>query len=428
VSRLAAPPRLRLDAGLGDALAGIAACATARSAAREERRLLEQWGLPTEGVACLSVRSAFDLLLTGLRLPAGAEVAFTAITHPDMAVVARAHGARVVSLDLDADTLAPTPAALAAISPATRVVVVAHLFGGRVDLEALVRRTRSHGALLVEDCAQALRGPSDRGDVRADVSLFSFGAIKTATAFGGALIRIHDAALLAAVRDAQALLQRQSRPAQLARVLKFSGLVLVGRPLPYGLLLRGLALSGRDPDVFVNGLVKAFPRQSAVDDGRTADDATTQLLRRIRRAPSAPLLALMRRRLRRFDHDRLARRAAYGARASAALPAALRQPGRLALDPTHWVFPVLAADPDALVRALRSEGVDAARGTSSIDAITASGRGTQPYQARELMAHIVFVPVYPELGEAGLARHLDALRRAAAAQPSQLGAPTVVPA
>ena len=417
MSPLAVAPRLRLDAGLRDAAAGIAACASAASAEREEQRLLEQWGLPTEGIACLSVRSAFDLLLTALGLPAGAEVAFTAITHPDMALVARAHGARIVPLDLDADTLAPTPAALAAIGPATRVVVVAHLFGGRVDLSELARRTRRHGTLLVEDCAQAFRGPADHGDELADVSLFSFGAIKTATAFGGALVRIGDATLRAAVRDAQARLPRQPRRARLATVLKHSGLLVLGRPLPYGLLLRGLALSGRDADAFVNGLVKAFPHR--LDDSSTTDE----FLRRLRRAPSAPLLRLMRRRLRCFDHERLARRATYGELAGAALPATLRQPGRHARDRTHWVFPVLAGDPDALVRELRDAGVDAARATSSIDAIT--GAGPIPTKARAVMDRIVFVPVYPELGEAGLTRHLDALREAAS-QTAELDASELV--
>ena len=201
-------------------------------------------------------------------------------------------------------------------------------------------------------------------------------------------------------------------------MLKHLGLLVLGRPLPYGLLLRGLALSGRDADAFVNGLVKAFPHR--LDDASTTDE----FLRRLRRAPSAPLLRLMRRRLRRFDHERLARRATYGELAGATLPVTLKQPGRLALDRTHWVFPVLAADPDALVRELRDAGVDAARGTSSIDAIT--GAGPIPTRACAVMDRIVFVPVYPELGEAGVTRHLDALREAAASQTAKLDASELV--
>ena len=255
-------------------------------------------------------------------------------------------------LDLDAATLAPTAEALdEAIGPATRVVVVAHLFGGRIDLAPIAAHARAQGALLVEDCAQALRGPADHGDTLADVSLFSFGAIKTATALGGALVRIADPQLRAAVVDAQRRRPRQARPEQLAKLLKFSGLLLVGRPLLYGLLLRALALAGRDADAFVNGVVKAFPSGAvALDEHRTA-----RLLDRVRRSPSAPLLALVRRRLRRFDHERLARRAAFGELASAALPHGLVHAGRLAADRTHCL-------PGARGRPGRPGGGPAGRG------------------------------------------------------------------
>ena len=46
------------------------------------------------------------------------------------------------------------------------------------------------GLLLLEDCAQSLRGPPDRGDESADVSMFSFGSIKTCPALGGALLYV----------------------------------------------------------------------------------------------------------------------------------------------------------------------------------------------------------------------------------------------
>jgi perosamine synthetase len=426
VKRFAVAPRLRLDLGVRDLAAGVAYCAVATDARREEQRLLDCWGAPGEGIACLSVRSAFDLLLSALRLPVGSEVAFTASTHPDMPRIATAHGLRIVALDLDPDTLAPTAEALSVIGPDTRLVVVAHLFGGRVELGPISERARSQGALVIEDCAQAFRGPLDRGDLLADVSLYSFGAIKTATALGGALVRIRDASLLAAVRDAQAGLERQTRRRYLAKLLRFSGLLFVGRPLPYGLLLHALAAAGRDPDVVVNGLVKAFPHAQA--EPGADDEQAAELLRRIRRQPSAPLLALVHRRLRRFDAGRLERRAAFGERARRALPEALRHVGGHASYRTHWVFPVLAADPAALVEVLRGEGVDASRGTSSIEVVRSSPGAPIAHAAQRMMDRVVFVPVYPELGEQGLERHLEALRLAALSQPAVSSTPGLVPA
>jgi len=408
MSPLAVEPRLRLDIGIRDLVAGALACVLATDALRQERELLEEWGLP-DGIACLSIRSAFDLLLRALALPPGSEVAFSAVTHPDMPRIARAHGLRVVPLDLDPATLAPSAEAVeAAIGPGTRLVVVAHLFGTRVDLDPLARRCAEVGALLVEDCAQTIRGPRDHGCEIADVSLFSFGVIKTATALGGALVRVREPALRQAIRAEQERLPRQARSHHLGRILKCTGLVVVGRPLPYGLMLRVVAILGRDPDAFVNGLVRAFPPASGDESESTQ---TEELLSRIRRGPSAPLLALVRRRLSRFDMSRLEHRANRGERLVSALPASLVHPGAAARLRTHWVVPIVAPDPEALVWSLRAAGFDAARATSSIEAVAAPADRPDlvPRAAEALLAGIVFVPAPPELARSRLRRLVAAL-------------------
>src|SRR6266545_7787405 len=83
-------PRLHLDVSLADL--GFALCASVGARRGErEARLLRTWGDP-QGMVCLSVRSAFDLLLDALALEPGDEVAFTAVTHPDMVRIAEAHG------------------------------------------------------------------------------------------------------------------------------------------------------------------------------------------------------------------------------------------------------------------------------------------------------------------------------------------------
>jgi dTDP-4-amino-4,6-dideoxygalactose transaminase len=50
--------------------------------------------------------------------------------------------------------------------------------------------------LVVEDCAQAYCGTEFDGHPDADVAIFSFGPIKTATASGGGLLRVRDGELL----------------------------------------------------------------------------------------------------------------------------------------------------------------------------------------------------------------------------------------
>lgn len=396
-------PRLRLDVSFGDLFFAAGACVGARREAREAR-LLRSWGDP-QGVVCLSVRSAFDLLLTALSLAPGDEVAFSAVTHPDMVRIAEAHGLRALPVDLDPETLAPRADMLErAITSRTRLIVVAHLFGGRAELAPLVDVARRHGQLVVEDCAQCLRGPQERGHELADVSLFSFGAIKTATALGGALARVDDRHLAERMRARQERWPVQPRQEYALRVLKFVGLRVLGHPRVYWLFSRSLAAAGRDLDSVVNGAVRGFPGP--------------ELLRQIRRRPSAPLLALLARRLRRFDAARLEARARAGRLLGAALPPGVVRPGRTALDSTHWVFPVVTSDRAELIAALRRAGFDAAAATSSIASVSppCDRPDLRPEEADRTLAGVVFLPAYPELGDRELARLASAVAKAVDAE------------
>ena len=141
----------------------------------------------------------------------------SAVTIRDMVKVVEYHGLVPIPVDVDPHTLQPTPEdVLKAVSSRTRVLVVAHIYGTVSPLDALAAIARRHGILLIEDCAEALfraapfsstaaspprstsratgtllvePGRWFRGSASADVSMFSFGSIKTATALGGATLR-----------------------------------------------------------------------------------------------------------------------------------------------------------------------------------------------------------------------------------------------
>ncbi len=184
-------PRHRLDIGAADLWFGLRATVGRTDPDRAEAELLGRAGIADRGLVCLSVRSAWDLLLGVLDWPPDSEVLVSAITHPGMVAILQAHGLRAVPVDLDLDTLAPSVAALeAARTERTRGLLVAHLFGGRVDLAPVRRVARRHGLLLVEDSAQAFTGLASLAPSGADVSLFSFGLIKTASAAGGAVMTV----------------------------------------------------------------------------------------------------------------------------------------------------------------------------------------------------------------------------------------------
>jgi perosamine synthetase len=179
--------RHRLDISVEDISFGVLSCGWQLRREKLEAEVMRRCALEEEGLVCLSVRSGWDLWLGAQGLRAGDEVLVSAITHPDMIRIIHEHGLRAVPVDIDPETLAPRPWMLeAALTPRTRVVRVAHLFGGRMDLGGIAKFARKCGLLLVEDCAQAFQGPERMGDPVADVSMYSFGTLKTSTALGAA--------------------------------------------------------------------------------------------------------------------------------------------------------------------------------------------------------------------------------------------------
>jgi len=141
-------PRHRLDIGVCDLAFGLRATVLARNPDRHAAAVLEAAGLTDRGVVALSVRSAWDLALAALAWPAGSEVIMSAITHPDMITIIRAHGLVAVPADVDLTTLAPTVADLErARTERTRAVLVVHLFGGRMDLAPIADFSARRGLL-----------------------------------------------------------------------------------------------------------------------------------------------------------------------------------------------------------------------------------------------------------------------------------------
>jgi len=389
--------RHRLDVRPADLVCALAAMPTAdhKRAAGDVERL---WS--ADGLACYSVRSGFHMLLKALALPRGSEVLFTAVTHPDMPRLAQHHGLVPVPIDLEPATLAPRPELLLrAITDRTRMLVVAHLFGGRVDLARLAEICRSNGILLVEDCAQAFQGPAHTGGSLADVSMFSFGILKTATALGGAMLTVRVPELLGRMRSIQLRWPVQKRTAHLKRIVQTAVFVALTRPAAYALLARMAFALEIDFDRLVNSSARAFPA-----------GATGDLVRRLERRPSAPLLKLLARRLNTFDHARLLARAAAGEELAAILPSGFHV-GGLALDHTHWLFPIVADRPYETIAMARAAGFDGARAASSVKAISAPADrpDLEPVGAKAVMSRLVFLPAYPELPPGSLEKLASAV-------------------
>ena len=383
-------PRHRIDIGAADL--AYAARVTLRPADRLRLAGAVEgaWSPDGDALACLSARSAFDLVLSALALPSGGDVLVSAVTVPDMTRIVRGHGLVPVPVDLDPATLAPRADLLDRLrTERTVAVLVAHLFGGRFDMGPVTRFAAGHGLPVLEDCAQGFLGRGDTGAAPALASFFSFGPIKTSTALGGGLVRVRDEDVLSRIRALHSTWPVQGRSAFGRRLARVAMLGALQSPLAYGLVARAATAGGRTLDQVVGGSARSFPKGA-----------------RYRRQPSAPLLAVVLRRIADDDGRRLRARAARGEQVARALGAVAELPGAAQPRRTHWLFPVTVDDPPALVDRLRDEGFDASTATSALVAVPApEGRpDAEPAVARRMLERIVFLPVYPELPDAELGR------------------------
>lgn len=407
-------PRLTIDASFRDVRFALSACARTKDAERAARHAAESleaaWAPADGALAALSVRSAFSLYLSALDLPQGSEVLLSAVTIPDMPRLVREHGLVPVPVDIDPFTLAPRVVdAERAWSGRSRVFVVAHLLGGRVDLTPLAAWARARGVRLVEDCAQGFSAPNDHGARAADISLFSFGSIKTMTAFGGALAVVRDPAVLQRMRAAQARWPLQPTAKYAAKVARVGALMVAQRPGLYRGIERLAVLGGTTLDDIVLRAVRGFP----VPPG-----GTLRPLLQFR--PSGALLATLRHRLRTFDASALARRAEQGECAHRMLRHRTSLLGEGALARTHWLVAIAAAHRARLVRRGRALGLDLAAGASNIAAVPRPPERPElpALEAERFMSRIVFVPANASVPQSLFERLADllAMERIAARQ------------
>jgi len=346
--------------------------------------------------ACLSVRSGLDLLLKALELPPGSEVLVSALTIPDMVRIIEHHGLVAVPIDLHDEDVSPRVELLEKlVTEKTKAILVAQLFGVRFDLAPIVEFARQHNLILIEDCAQAFEGDRYRGHDEADVSMFSFGPIKTATALGGGIFRVKDETLLVRMRELQAAYPAQSRWFFRKRVLFYILLKILGGRLAFGLFVRTCRLFGKDFDEVLNGSIRNFPED--------------QFFASLREQPSFPLLRLIARRIRRYRNEDLDRRAARGALLASLLPPE-HCPGAASKPHSYWVFPLRVPDPPRIVAALREAGFDSTADSSMQPVEATDGRPeATPETARVLLKSAIFLPLYGQMSESEIRRMASVL-------------------
>ncbi len=390
--------RKRIEISPTDLFRGLGGCVLPGDRNQIENQIATDWQA-SDTVVCLSVRSGFDLLLHSAAWPPGSEIVMSGLTIPDMPRIVAANGLQAVGVDVDLHTLQPdTQGIRENITPQTRAIVIAHLFGGICDITPVLEIARAHNLLVIEDCAQAYVGSDYQGDERADVSMFSFGPIKTNTALAGAVLRVRNPALAAKMRHCQKHWKVQSRWNFAKRIAKYGFVKAIStRPL-CGAFYRFMKLFGKNHDGVASSMARGF--------------AGPGFFEKIRRQPSLPLLHLLHHKLATFDKANTDRRRQLGERFLRQMQPDCHVLGSAMTRQTYWVLPLLVDEPQALVQELWDAGFDASN-SCSLHAITQDEAST----AACLLRHIVFLPLHICMPEREIDRMASIVKRCSPGKP-----------
>ncbi len=330
------------------------------------------WPTQQPHIAMHSVRTAWDALLGAANWPVGSEIILSEANIPDMVRLIEAHGLVPVAVPLNPRTLEIEMGAVeAAISERTRAILVSPLFGSRMNLEKVGEIARRHKLLLVEDNAQGFSDTSFRGSPEADITLFSFGLIKTRTALGGAVVFARDEALLRALEKQTAHYPRVSTSTFYAKWARAVVLQCLSQPFLFGSLWRVLQWRGVNPDVRLSQMTRSMGGKD--------------LLVSVRRRPHRATLKLLRRRLQERGDEKTRKRIERGHAALRDLSCIL---GRDANYSFFWAIAVVVKDREALIERARQEGFDVSFRASSI---ACHGRVETAFS--RALGQVVFLPI-----------------------------------
>lgn len=330
-------------------------------------------------------RTIFDLYLQAMSFPLGSEVLMTAINIPEMSRILRYHGLIPVPVDLNLDTLAASPEAVEkAITPRTKCIVVAMVYGTRYDLGPIAEVAKRHRLPIFEDCAEGFCGIQYSGSSHAAVSMFSFGPIKTCTAFGGAVAVVRDPRLYSAMNAIHSQYPPQPNALYLKKVVKYAlGIIMLNIKFLHT-FVRPLARKVWDYKKFVVGLMRGFP-------------PSKDLLGKYRIQPAMGLLAFLHRRLKTFnpeDFEKSMRNLTEGQKILS--EGGIMVPGHLAEVRNFWLFPVIANNPAKSYDRLTDANVDAYRGISQLDAVEApvGSAYEEPRNVQQMFDKLVYLPLH----------------------------------
>lgn len=368
-------PRGKLDIPFSNILRGIRYCF---SAGLFPDPIYKSPVEKTPKLITLSVRTGFDLVLEALNFPPGTEILVTDINIPDMFNIISAHQLIAVPLSLNKYSLQINPEEIeAAIGPATKAILITHLFGGITPLNQIQEIANKHQLILLEDCAQAFQGNGYNGHPKSDVLMYSFGMIKTNTAITGAVIQINDHELYSRVNTLNNQLPIQKVSIYFKKLIKAMLISLLSRRIFYTFFYKIMSAGGKDFDQLLSSFTRGFPGNDP--------------LNKIRYRPCKPNQLLLEKRLSNFKEAQFSLRQKLFRDVLADLPKEI-QIGCSNLLNTNWVIPIECRYPEEMISHLHANGYDATAKASSLVRLPNSVR-TQEKPDQLLLTSLVYLPM-----------------------------------
>ena len=389
-------PRKKLDYSFVDILLALTMTIVHRLDKRKIINEIENFWPMENVIVELSVRTIFDSLLITKNFKKGSEVIMTGITIPDMVKIVESHGLKIVPIDVDMETLQLKKEALdKAISKKTVMIVVAHLFGSRMEMapvyEALDKRS---DVLIIEDCAQAYNGINGyTKQSKTDISMFSFGSIKSITALGGAIGFTIDKELKKEINNKISKYPKIKNAEFRKKVLKYIALKILSNPFIYGLFILACRFLKIDYD------------RAIISSVRMVQDDS--LFEAIRKKPSTSQLRYLLYRLTSMNENHISQRKEVGDYLKNLLK---NCDIHGSANPTHsyWLFPIRSSKREKLVKLLRDSGFDATFTTTQLIPINEPDEDDNALvECEKYMSETIYLPLYETMPK----KSLDKLAR-----------------
>lgn len=247
-----------------------------------------------------------------------------------MATIVRYHKLKVVTADIDIDTLEPKKDILEKlISINTVAILIAHLYGCQIYMKPFILIAKKYKLHIIEDCSECFSGFKYLGHPESDVSFFSFGVIKFQTAFGGGIAKVKDTQIYSKMHEIYLNFPRQTNQEYLQKVLKYSVMYSVLHVKPFPQLVEKLRKTGFDNKELFISFLRGFP---------------INLIMNIRKRPSPALLSVMVDTQSQFDRIQFDMQRIKGEYFCNGLPEEMWPVGMDVRNNTFWLFPVMVVN------------------------------------------------------------------------------------